>query len=254
MAISWWDLFLAAMRLLQEENGGTPWWQYVVALSPSVLILGLYLASYLIGKRRNKQFALEMLSKIAVPLNDFCESFEKVTQEKERYQLVCRPTKDAPMRTMIVLGIPLGRPFFIAFIWDRIRKNKDKYTLSANLKKRPPFSIEIVSRKRKKVLKGDQDYFMELKELNTTGFLNEYFIIKTNNVRYATKLLSNEELLRLLAKTRNQVLWLSMREEVKDVGMQFESIFEYEEEQIENTVDLFLSVIENIPYPKKGAW
>ncbi|NHK32361.1 MAG: hypothetical protein FK730_13490 [Asgard group archaeon] len=226
------------------------WWEYVLALSPSVVILGLYLASYLIGKRRNKAFALEMLSKIAVPLNDFCDSFEKVTQEKERYQLVCRPTKDAPMKTMIVLGIPLGRPFIIAYIWDRIKKNKDKYTLSANLRKRPPFSIEILSKKRKKVLKGDQDYFMELKELTTTGFLNEYFIIKTNNLKMATKLLSNEDLLRLLAKTRNQTLWLSMREEVKEVGMQFESIFEYEEEQIENTVDLFLEIIESIPYPK----
>jgi hypothetical protein len=41
-----------------------------------------------------------------------------------------------------------------------------------------------------------------------------------------------------------------MREEIKDVGMQFESIFEYEEEQIENTVDLFLEVIDAIPYPK----
>ncbi|MFW9924068.1 MAG: hypothetical protein ACFFDW_12350 [Candidatus Thorarchaeota archaeon] len=230
------------------------WWEYVIALSPSVVILGLYLASYVIGKRRNKAFALEMLSKIAVPLNDYCESFEKVTQEKERYQLVCRPTKDAPMRTMVVLGIPLGRPFFIAYIWDRIRKNRDKYTLSVNLKKRPPFSLEVVSRKRKKVLKGDQNYFMELKELTTTGFLNEYFIIKTNDIRAATKLLSDEDLLRLLAKTRNHTLWLSLREEIKDVGMQFEAIFEFEEEQVENTVELFLKVIENIPYPKKGAW
>ncbi|MCK5299224.1 MAG: hypothetical protein KAJ76_09975, partial [Candidatus Heimdallarchaeota archaeon] len=64
------------------------------------------------------------------------------------------------------------------------------------------------------------------------------------------KLLSNEPLLRLLAKTRHQTLWLSLREEIKDVGMQFESIFEYEEEQIENTVDLFLEVIDAIPYPK----
>ncbi|MBN1329379.1 MAG: hypothetical protein JXA54_07890 [Candidatus Heimdallarchaeota archaeon] len=226
------------------------WYTYVIALSPSIVILGLYLASYLIGKKRNKNFALEMLSKIAVPLNDLCDSFEKVTQEKERYQLVCRPSTEAPMKSMVVLGIPLGRPFFIAFIWDKIRKNKDKYTLSANLKRRPPFSIEIVSKKRKKVLKGDQDYFMELKELVTTGFLNEYFIIKTNNLKMATKMFSNENLLRLLAKTRNNVLWLSMREEVKDVGMQFESIFEYQEEQIENTVDLFLEMIYSIPYPK----
>ncbi len=230
------------------------WWEYVLALSPSVVILVLYLLSYLWGKKKNKKFALEMLSKIAVPLNDYCESFEKVTQEKERYQLVCRPTKDAPMRTMVVLGIPLGRPFFIAFIWDKIRKNRDKYTLSANLRKRPPFSLEVVSKKRKKVLKGDQDYFMELKEVSTTGFLNEYFIIKTNNVRSATKLLSNESLLRLLAKTRNDTLWLSLRHEVKEVGMQFESIFEYEEEQIENTVELFLKVIEAIPYPRKGKY
>lgn len=226
------------------------WYNYVLALSPSVVILGLYLASYLIGKRKNKAFALEMLSKIAVPLNDFCDSFEKVTQEKERYQLVCRPTKDAPMKSMIVLGIPLGRPFIIGFIWDKIKKNKDKYTLSANLKRRPPFSLEVLSKKRKKVLKGDQDYFMELKELSTTGFLQEFFIIKTNNTKMATKLLSNEPLLRLLAKTRNQTLWLSLREEIKEVGMQFESIFEYEEEQIENTVDLFLEVIDAIPYPK----
>ncbi|MHA1156547.1 MAG: hypothetical protein ACTSQK_10610 [Candidatus Heimdallarchaeota archaeon] len=230
------------------------WWEYVLALSPSVVILVLYLLSYLWGKKKNKTFALEMLSKIAVPLNDYCASFEKVTQEKERYQLVCRPTKDAPMRTMVVLGIPLGRPFFIAFIWDKIRKNRDKYTLSANLKKRPPFSLEVVSKKRKKVLKGDQDYFMELKEVVTTGFLQEYFIIKTNNVRSATKLLSNESLLRLLAKTRDETLWLSLRHEVKEVGMQFESIFEYEEEQIENTVELFLEVIEAIPYPRKGQY
>ena len=74
------------------------WWEYVLALSPSVVILGLYLLSYVLGKRKNKQFALEMLSKIAVPLNDYCDSFEKVTQEKERYQLVCRPSKEAPMR------------------------------------------------------------------------------------------------------------------------------------------------------------
>jgi len=230
------------------------WWEYVLALSPSVVILGLYLLSYILGKRKNKQFALEMLSKIAVPLNDYCDSFEKVTQEKERYQLVCRPTKDAPMRAMVVLGIPLGRPFFIAYIWDRIKKNRDKYTLSANLRKRPPFSLEVVSKKRKKVLKGDQDYFMELKELTTTGFLNEYFIIKTNDVRSATKLLSNEDLLRLLAKTRNETLWLSLRHEVKEVGMQFESIFEYEEEQIENTVELFLEVMDAIPYPRKGKY
>ncbi|MCK5184015.1 MAG: hypothetical protein KAQ95_06905, partial [Candidatus Heimdallarchaeota archaeon] len=124
------------------------------------------------------------------------------------------------------------------------------YTLSANLRKRPPFSLEVLSKKRKKVLKGDQDYFMELKELSTTGFLEEFFIIKTNNIKMATKLLSNEPLLRLLAKTRNQTLWLSLREEIKEVGMQFESIFEYEEEQIENTVDLFLEVIDAIPYPK----
>ncbi|NHJ48805.1 MAG: hypothetical protein FK733_13560 [Asgard group archaeon] len=226
------------------------WWEYVLALSPSVVILGLYLASYLIGKRRNKAFALEMLSKIAVPLNDFCDSFEKVTQEKERYQLVCRPTKEAPMRTMVVLGIPLGRPFIIAFIWDKIKKNKDKYTLSANLRLRPPFSIEILSKKRKKVLKGDQEYFMELKEIPTTGWLNEYFIIKTSDRRMAIKMLANKELLALLARTREQTLWLSMRDEVKDVGMQFESIFEYEEEQIENTVDLFLKIIDAIPYPK----
>ncbi|NHJ86424.1 MAG: hypothetical protein FK734_13250 [Asgard group archaeon] len=226
------------------------WFTYVIALSPSIVILGLYLASYLIGKKRNKNFALEMLSKIAVPLNDLCDSFEKVTQEKERYQLVCRPSADAPMRSMVVLGIPLGRPFFIAFIWDKIKKNKDKYTLSANLKRRPPFSIEIVSKKRKKVLKGDQEYFMELKELTTTGFIAEYFIIKTNNLKMAAKMFSNEDLIRLLAKTRNTVLWLSMREEVKDVGMQFESIFEYDEEQIENTVDLFLEMIYSIPYPK----
>lgn len=230
------------------------WWEYILALSPSVVILVLYLLSYVLGKKKNKKFALEMLSKIAVPLNDYCDSFEKVTQEKERYQLVCRPTKDAPMRAMVVLGIPLGRPFFIAFIWDKIRKNRDKYTLSANLRKRPPFSLEVVSKKRKKVLKGDQDYFMELKEVNTTGFLNEYFIIKTNNVRSATKLLSNESLLRLLAKTRNDTLWLSLRHEVKEVGMQFESIFEYDEEQIENTVELFLKVIEAIPYPRKGKY
>ncbi|MHA1212147.1 MAG: hypothetical protein ACTSSH_06780, partial [Candidatus Heimdallarchaeota archaeon] len=189
------------------------------------------------------KFALEMLSKIAVPLNDLCDSFEKVTQEKERYQLVCRPSKESPMRSMVVLGIPLGRPFFIAFIWDKIKKNKDKYTLSANLKRRPPFSIEILSRRRKKVLKGDQDYFMELKQVTTTGFLHEYFIIKTNNVKMATKMLSNEDMLRLLAKTRNNVLWLSMRDEVKDVGMQFESIFEYEDEQIENTVDFLIQRI-----------
>ena len=155
------------------------------------------------------------------------------------------------MRSMVVLGIPLGRPFFIAYIWDRIKKNRDKYTLSANLRKRPPFSIEIVSRKRKKVLKGDQDYFMELKQLQTKGFLQEYFIIKTNNTKMALKLLSNEEMLKLLARTRNETLWISLREEIGDVGMQFESIFEYEEEQIENTVDLFLKVIERIPYPRK---
>ena len=226
------------------------WWEYVLALSPSIVILVAYLASYLWGKRRNKKFALEMLSKIAVPLNDFSESFEKVTQEKERYQLVCRPTADAPMKALVVLSIPLGRPFFIAYILDRIKKNKDKYTLSANLHKRPPFSIEILSKKRKKVLKGDKDYFMQLKELNTTGFLNEYFIIKTTDLKMATKMLSNEKLLRLLAKTRNVTLWLSMRDEVKDVGMQFETIFEYEEEQIENTVDLFIEVINSIPYPR----
>ncbi len=229
------------------------WSQYVIALSPSILILGAYLASYLIGKKKNKQFALEMLSKIAVPLNDICESFEKVTQEKERYQLVARPTKDAPMRSLVVLGIPLGRPFFIAFIWDKIKKSKDKYTLSANLRRRPPFSLEILSKKRKKVLKGDQEYFMELKAIPTTGFLEEFFIIKTNNVKMATKLLSNENVLRLLAKTRNNTLWLSLREEIKDVGMQFESIFEYEEEQIENTVDLFLEFIDSIPYPRNWS-
>ena len=104
------------------------WYNYVLALSPSVVILGLYLASYLIGKRKNKAFALEMLSKIAVPLNDFCDSFEKVTQEKERYQLVCRPIKDAPMKSMIVLGIPLGRPFIIGFIWDKIKKKTSFFT------------------------------------------------------------------------------------------------------------------------------
>jgi hypothetical protein len=229
----------------------TPWWEYLIALSPSIVILGLYLLSYLIGKRKNKAFALDMLSKIAVPLNDYVESFEKVTQEKERYQLVCKPTKDAPMKALVVLGIPLGRPFFIGYIWDKIRKNKDKYTISANLKKHPPFSIEVVNRKRKKVLKSDQEYFMELKELQTTGFLHEYFIIKTTDKRLATKMLSNEELLRLLAKTRNETLWLSLRDSVKDVGMQFESIFEYNEEQIENTVDLFIGIIEAIPYPRK---
>ncbi|NHJ05857.1 MAG: hypothetical protein EAX90_13605 [Candidatus Heimdallarchaeota archaeon] len=227
------------------------WWEYVLALSPSVVILGLYLLSYVLGKKKNKNFALEMLSKIALPLNDFCESFEKVTQEKERYQLVCRPTKDAPMRQMVVLAIPLGRPFFIAYIWDKIKKNRDKYTLSANLRKRPPFSLEVVSKKRKKVLKGDKDYFMELRELKTEGWINEYFIIKTNDVRNSMKLLANEDLLKLLAKTRNEALWLSLRQDIKDVGMQFESIFEYQEEQIENTVDLFLKIIESIPYPRK---
>ncbi|MBD3192534.1 MAG: hypothetical protein GF308_17980 [Candidatus Heimdallarchaeota archaeon] len=226
-------------------------WEYILALSPSIVILGAYLISYLIGKRKNKAFALEMLSKIAVPLNDYCDSFEKVTQEKERYQLVCRPKKDAPMSALVVLGIPLGRPFFIAYIWDKIRKNKDKYTLSASLKQRPPFSIEIISRKRQKVLKGDQDYFMELKELQTTGFLNEYFIIKTDDKKLATKLLANEDLLRLLAKTREVTLWLSLRQIIEDVGMQFESIYEYEETQIENTVDLFLEFIESIPYPRR---
>ncbi len=232
----------------------TNWWEYVLALSPSVVILVAYLLNYVLGKKKNKHFVLEMLSKIAVPLNDYCDSFEKVTQEKERYQLVCKPSQDSPLKAMVVLGIPIGRPFLLPFIWDKIRKHRDKYTLSANLKKRPPFSLEIVSRKRKKVLKGDQDYFMSLKEVNTTGFLNEFFIIKTNNVRSATKLLSNESLLRLLAKTRSETLWLSLRYEVKEVGMQFESIFEYEEEQIENTVELFLEVIDAIPYPRKGKY
>ncbi|NHJ84942.1 MAG: hypothetical protein FK734_05740 [Asgard group archaeon] len=226
------------------------WTQYLIALSPSVLILGAYLAVYLIGKKKNKKFALEMLSQIAVPLNDYIDSFEKVTQEKERYQLVCRPNKDAPMKQMVVLGLPLGRPFIVGLITDKIKKNKDKYTLSANLKKRPPFSIEILSKKRKKVLKGDQDYFMELKELSTTGFLNEYFIIKTTNTKMAVKLLSNENIIRLIAKTRNVALWLSLREDVKDVGMQFESIFEFDEEQIENSVELFMEIINNIPYPR----
>ena len=228
------------------------WYTILIALSPSVVILGVYLTGYIIGKRKNKQFALEMLSQIAVPLNDYCDSFEKVTQEKERYQLVCRPNKDAPMRSMIVLGIPLGRPFFIAYIWDKIKKNRDKYTLSANLRNRPPFSIEVVSKKRKRVIKGDQDYFMELKELQTTGWLNEFFIIKTTDLRLAKKLLSNEDLIKLLAKTRNETLWLSLRKDIKDVGMQFESIFEYNEEQIENTVELFIGIINNIPYPRKG--
>lgn len=227
------------------------WYSYLLALAPAIVIAALYLVSYLVGRKQNKKFALEMLSKIAVPLNEYVSSFEKVTQEKERYQLVCRPLKDAPMKSLVVLGIPLGRPFIFAYIWDKIKKNKDKYTISANLRRRPPFAIEILSKKRKKVLKGDQEYFMELKELPTTGFLNEYFIIKTDNLKLATKLLTNEELLRLLAKTRNQTLWLSLRPTVKDVGMQFESIFEYEEEQIENTVQLFMEMIFSIPYPKK---
>ena len=227
------------------------WWQYVAALSPTVVILGLYLASYLWGKKKNKTFALEMLSKIAVPLNDYCESFEKVTQEKERYQLVCRPLPDAPMRSLVVLGIPLGRPFFIGYIMDKIKKNRDKYTLSANLKRRPDFSVEIVSRKRQKVIKGDQEYFMELKELQTSGFLQEYYIIKTTDPKAAKKLILNETLLKFLAKTRDETLWLSLRKDIKDVGMQFESIFEYNEEQLENTVEMFIHVIESIPYKRR---
>ncbi|MEA2070595.1 MAG: hypothetical protein U9O98_04820, partial [Asgard group archaeon] len=212
---------------------------------------GIYGVSYFLGKRKNKQIALDMLSKIAVPIQPYCDSFEKVTQEKDRFQLVCNTSDDAPMKAMIVLAIPLGRPYFIAFIWDKIKKKRDKYTLSATLAKRPPFSIEILSRKKKKVIKSDQDYFMELKELQTTGFLHEYFIIKTNDKRKATKMLSNRRILELLAQTREETLWLSLREDIQDVGMQFESIFEYEEEQIENTVELFTTCIESIPYPYK---
>jgi hypothetical protein len=227
------------------------WGQLLIMMIPMIVVGGVYLIFFIIGKRKNKKFVLEMLSQIAVPLNDYCDSFEKVTQEKERFQLVCRPKKDAPMKALIVLGIPLGRPYFIGYIWDKIKKKSDKYTLSATLKRRPEFSIEIISRERQNVLKGDQDYFMELKELQTTGFLNKYFIIRTNNTKFATKLLSDKKLLKLLAKTREETLWLSLREDIQDVGMQFESIFNYKEEQVENTVDLFVSCIENIPYTRR---
>ncbi|MHA1742819.1 MAG: hypothetical protein ACTSV6_01050, partial [Candidatus Heimdallarchaeota archaeon] len=67
------------------------WYSYLLALAPAIVIAALYLVSYLVGRKQNKKFALEMLSKIAVPLNEYVSSFEKVTQEKERYQLVCRP-------------------------------------------------------------------------------------------------------------------------------------------------------------------
>ena len=100
-------------------------------------------------------------------------------------------------------------------------------------------------------LKGDQDYFMELKELQTSGFLQEYYIIKTTDVKAAKKLILNEDLLKFLAKTREETLWLSLRKDIKDVGMQFESIFEYNEEQIENTVEMFVHIIETIPYKRK---
>ena len=68
---------------------------------------------------------------------------------------------------------------------------------------------------------------------------------------YWTKTIASVSKFITAVDINNKVLQIANNREIpSDVGMQFESIFEYEEEQIENTVDLFLEFIDSIPYPR----
>ena len=175
-----------------------------------LLVLGVYLR----GRRVNRAIKNSVLPSLKNSLTPYVSSpLEETKLSVSQWMLEPQPKPSTRLKQLEISIQLTQRQVFFALLSNKLMGNQDFIIFEGTLEKRTAgFIVEIIPLRETKIIEKNYNYLVELEDMyvGVSKRLNEAFMLKSDNIKLARKILGERGILTRLVKAEKYLFWLTI--------------------------------------------
>jgi len=184
---------------------------------PLVIVGMIVLGVYLRGRGKNRAIKNSVLPILKNSLTRYVRPpLEANKLSASHWVLETQPKPSTNLKQLDITIQLTQRQVFFALLSNKLMGNQDFINFEGTLEKGTGgLVIEIIPLMEKKIIEKNYNYLIELHDVNlgVSKRLDELFMIKSDNIKLARKILGVREILARLLKAEKYLLWLTISKE-----------------------------------------
>ncbi len=164
---------------------------YVVALSPPLLVIFLSLYMLWAGRRRNYQIMMKTTETIKDSWKDVVKDLEEDKSQRSAVGTVIigEPKGNAPLKNFLIVYALEDRHILLSSIIACVTQPNDVIAFEADPRTEPMADLYVIPRKQEYQIKKQSDYLVKLDDFRVgLSQLDDHYLIKTTSIGFARRL------------------------------------------------------------------
>ncbi len=168
---------------------------YVIALSPPLLVIFLSVYMLWAGRRKNYQIMKNTTDSLRFQWKDVIRNLEEDQSQRSAVGsvVVGEPKGNAPMKNFILVYALEDRHILLSSIIACVTQPNDVIAFEADPKVEPPADLYVIPRKQEYQIRKQSDYLVKLDDFRVgIDKIDDQYLVKTTSIGFARRLIYGE--------------------------------------------------------------
>lgn len=164
---------------------------YVIALSPPLLVIFLSIYMLWAGRRKNYQIMMKTTEDIKGLWKDVIKSVEEDKSQRSAVGTVIlgEPKGNAPVKTFLIVYALEDRHILLSSLIACVTQPNDVIAFEADPRVEPSADLYVIPRKQEYQIKKQSDYLVKLDDFRVgLSQIDDQYLIKTTSIGFARRL------------------------------------------------------------------